>query len=234
MIEKLNWDSEFFGYPVGKIVLEKGATFAAEAFKSKLSDFKLVYIFSPQELELKESSQIFLADKKVVFLKQLDKAKQYEIKAEINEYDGPLSDDLLELVLESGIYSRFRVDKHFKNKEFERLYTEWILKSLDGGIAEKVYVSRVDREMAGFITVGLKNGRTDIGLISVNEKFRGMSIASSLISVACNYSIAKSIYKIQVVTQGDNIPAMKLYQHNGFEIEEITYIYHYWNDNFLS
>jgi dTDP-4-amino-4,6-dideoxy-D-galactose acyltransferase len=93
-----------------------------------------------------------------------------------------------------------------------------------------VYIAYVNNNVAGFITVGRKNHRADIGLIAVNKEFRGRKIGLSLIEKASQYAFLEGFEEIQVITQGENIPAMKLYSKSGFTIEETTFVYHAWRN----
>jgi dTDP-4-amino-4,6-dideoxy-D-galactose acyltransferase len=76
------------------------------------------------------------------------------------------------------------------------------------------------------VTVGEKKHRGDIGIIAVDTEFRGKGIGTALMQSAESW-LAKLNYKsMQVVTQGDNKPACKLYENCGYTIESVEYFYH--------
>ncbi len=232
IVERLTWDSDFFGYEIGKIDLKNNMSLDYEEFLKSASKFKLVYIFCKTTIDFDHFDKVdekIILDKNVGF--EFEDKNNNGIKIQsFNENDHSLV-EIKKLALESGIYSRFYLDKNFKQKEFEKLYISWIEQSINKKIAFDVIVATdVDNTILGFITLNKKNENiAEIGLVAVSEASRGKGIARKLL----NYSFKKTkklgFETIQVVTQNENIPAMKLYESVGFEIKEKTFVYHYWN-----
>lgn len=227
-IQKLNWDSAFFGYPVGRVDMNSIGSFDFTGLHKDLMKYKLVYIFSKKELANLPDS-IHLVDKKVVFKKLTNQYKASNDFSKIHSFSGPINDELKTLALESGIYSRFRVDQNFRDHEFERLYERWITESITRNNAFDVFVYKECERFAGFITLGEKNEIADIGLVAVSEQFRGRKIGSLLVDFATGAANELGYSEIQVVTQLQNLAAVKLYEGTGFRLNDLTYIYHYWN-----
>jgi ribosomal protein S18 acetylase RimI-like enzyme len=137
---------------------------------------------------------------------------------------------LEKLTLLSGTYSRFRLDKHFKKKEYESLYKQWIYNSVYKEKALEVIVYKENNSILGFTTLEKKtNNLLDISLVAVDETARGKKIGTQLIEYSINYALKNGYSKIQVVTQQNNLPAVNLYKKCGFRIKSTEYIYHYWN-----
>lgn len=67
-----------------------------------------------------------------------------------------------------------------------------------------------------------------IGLTGVDENYRGRGIGKKLITAAIEYFCKKSIKEIQVVTQGNNMAACKLYESCGFKVLDWIEFYHFW------
>ncbi len=226
MIEKLDWDSAFFGYPVGRIFIKNAEGFDLDAIGKEFRNFKLVYMFS--DVRLPQEYSNCLVDRKITFTKGF--AQQQDV-LKINEYDKEKDsyDELLDLAYLSGLFSRFKTDKRFKNMEFKRLYKQWIDRSInDTNI--KVLVVRTDDSLSGFVTLEMADAITaKIGLISVGSNYQGKGFGSSLISNAERAALAFGRSTIQVVTQQDNKPAVRLYEKNGFLLNSLVYIYHFWN-----
>lgn len=234
MINRVLWDSDFFGYEIGDCFVNTNQL-DIDAFKKSAQKFKLVYIFSNQEVKnLSEENDIELADIKVFLEKTVDNnitpcQDIQEFNPEIHDYKR-----LLDLAFLSGKYSRFRNDKHFKIEEFHHLYQKWLDKSIKHKIAFKVLVKILNNEIAGFVTIQKNSPKTSqIGLISVHPDFQGKGIASQLIKSAEHESLLEGFTFFQVPTQQANKPAINLYQKNGFEILNKKYIYHFWNKNYL-
>lgn len=226
MVVSLNWDTRMFGYPVGKLIVADPQNYTLEDIHKLSKAFRLVYVFSKSELQI-NSEYFFLADKKIVLKRDTELlADEFKWTA---PYYGNVNEELLNLTLQSGIYSRFRTDSFFSNNEFLKLYTEWIKNSINRTIARDVYVYADQDEIKGFITLVVKGETAEIGLIAVNAKFRGHGIGSLLIRSAVTNARILGCDEIQVVTQQDNEPALALYKKNGFQICDLTYVYHYWN-----
>jgi len=222
MIKKLSWDSDFFGYPVGKILIDKKNKFDSVIPKKK---YKLIYVFSKEELAIKDS----LVDKKVILHKKITNT---QVQVACFEYNSKKHSykELLELTYLSGKFSRFNTDINFTNSEFKQLYKLWIDKSVEKKNAFSVIVKLVNNTIAGFMTLQEQDKSTSsIGLIAVAALYQGKNIASELIKQGEFIAAKKGYTKIQVATQLDNIPAMNLYKKNSFNIKEINYIYHLWN-----
>lgn len=222
-IKHLEWDSDFFELSVGSIHIEDEDDF----LKEELNKYDLVYIFSQNE-----NLNFKLTDRKVTYkLRGLQK-KETPNFIEIDYYchNETAYEELLNLALQSGEYSRFKIDSAFNNNDFVRLYTEWINNSINKTLASHIIIKKQDKKIVGFATLSKKNETlADIGLVAVDENYRGQGIAKELILKTI--SVAKSIGydDMQVVTQLDNIPANILYKKFGFKEDSIINIYHYWN-----
>lgn len=231
-IKRLSWDSSFFGYEVGMIEIEHPLNFSYENFLEQTQDYKLIYIFSPQKIL---HPSLHLVDEKLTFERKIsteDLRKSITSVFSITSFD-PLHHDLerlKELTLLSGIYSRFYTDPNFVNQEYESLYIEWINKSVKGDKAFDTLIYTIKDKIVGFITLSKKNSTlADIGLIAVDNNFRGQGIASDLIAAAIKAAGNKNFKKIQVVTQSANKPAVSLYKKTMFEEKSLINIYHHWN-----
>jgi dTDP-4-amino-4,6-dideoxy-D-galactose acyltransferase len=232
-IVPLDWDSQFFGYPVAKISFGKdGADKLENVFQQINSEnIRLTYLFvNPDDREINrfiEGKGCLLADQKVVFAKTTE--KHFNFKNKIIEFqETEINEKILSLALISGIWSRFRIDKNFVNNEFERLYTEWLSNSINKTIALKTLVAIQETDFVGITTLGEKSDYADIGLVAVDENHRGQGIGYDLIHTADNTAFNLGYEKIKVVTQLKNNEACNLYKKCNFHVESITNIYHYW------
>jgi dTDP-4-amino-4,6-dideoxy-D-galactose acyltransferase len=228
-IQLLDWDTNFFGYKVGRLALLNNQE--PEIIQIKKDDYRLIYIFTQQKIEEQQLKMLGadLYDIKIEFIKEAKSIANNAIendKVEIKPIS-ILTDSLFHLVLESGVHSRFKQDKHFVNHEFERLYKAWIEKTLIEKDA-KVIGAYMHDELIGFVSLSLKAGVADIGLIAVHEKARGNHIGKRLLASANIYAAQHQSKDITVVTQETNTEAMRFYQHNDFKIDKRNYIYHLW------
>jgi dTDP-4-amino-4,6-dideoxy-D-galactose acyltransferase len=233
-IQPLDWDTNFFGYKIGKLYLPKEAIINTELLNS--TDFDLLYIFAEQIIDEEHLKLVNanLYDIKIEFIKNINTSTETLTQSETMGQQAiqikpinKLSDNLLHLVLESGVYSRFKLDKNFINNEFERLYKALIEKTFIDKDGE-VIGAYVNNDLIGFVSLSLKEGVADIGLIAVHEKARGKHIGKTLLQASYNYAQQHQSKALTVVTQQYNNLAMQFYKNNGFEFYKKNYIYHLW------
>lgn len=234
-LQPLPWDTEFFGIPVARLDLpEFDPASDAVAQLIATSPFELVYCFAdpsvtdPSVFESRVPGSACV-DEKVVFVKPLDDAAPPLPEGIISVHT--VDEAITRLALQTGVYSRFRIDKHLPAGRFEQLYTEWIVKSVNRTIADEVYCYAPEGKELGLITLGKKNARADIGLIGVDEIARGQGIASKLMQAAEHYAISKGYSALQVVTQLKNKPACALYTKHGYTIASTVNIFHIWKSH---
>ena len=232
--KELPWDSEHFHCRVAAIT-DPGLD--DDALRAVLSDlrqkgFRLVYHTPAQPLANDALIRAFdgiMADEKVTFAKDLEDESSITVDPHIHSYTAQtVSAELLQLALDAGLYSRFRVDSHFRNNEYALLYRIWIERSVRREIAHEVIVYEEDGHLLGMVTMGEKNNRGDIGLVAVSERARGRGIGKKMMQAAEADFHSRGYRHIQVVTQGINEAACKLYSGAGFYLDEKIYYYHFW------
>jgi dTDP-4-amino-4,6-dideoxy-D-galactose acyltransferase len=234
-IKILNWDTNFFGYRIASVNAQNMTRSDLKNIIKQLKseNFRLAYCFvDPGDLvsnsSMKETS-VFLADEKVTFHRSLkDRTTSGSIE-NIEPYKlNFVTDKLKLLALQSGEYSRFRLDPQLKNGEFEKLYTEWIEKSVSKAISDEILIFSDNNSLDGFITLSVRGQVGSIGLVAVDEEVRGKSIGKKLLSASFGYFADKGADRAEVVTQLGNAGACGFYKSCGFEIKNIVNIYHLW------
>jgi dTDP-4-amino-4,6-dideoxy-D-galactose acyltransferase len=226
MIDRLDWDSECFGYEVGRLIIDNPENFNPEELPALTKGYSLVYIFSKEEITTRFKN--FIAVDRKVLLKR-ETAHLAGDFINILSYRGSVTEQLLKLALQSGEFSRFKTDTSFRNNEFLKLYSVWIRNSVDRTIADDMFVFGEEDEIQGFISLANKGPVADIGLVAVDSAYRGLGIGTTLVRYAIDQAYSSGCSEIKVVTQFENKAAMSLYEKNGFTISDLTYIYHYRN-----
>jgi len=233
--EILEWDSNFFGFKVCRINEPSLSNDELTEVLKLLNSLQIDLVYYSKENKLTSLNgisafyDIKLVDKKTTFAKKLNLSSVVNQNSAISEYKENYPEKkLLELAIESGVYSRFNVDEKIERGKYQELYSLWIINSVSKKLAKEVLVFRADNEIAGFVTLGEKNERADIGIIAVDSFYRGKGIGKSLMLSAEKWFIDKKYSSIQVVTQGENIPACRLYESCGYNIDKVEYFYHLW------
>lgn len=216
MIKYLPWDTSFFGYKVGE-TLE-----SPDLDEAKEEGYKLLYVRSktPQKMDA-------FVDHRVRFYKNISPVSVKDDHL-ISLLGKPLTPELIHISEVSGGHSRYKLDKNFKSQEFERLYREWIRKSLTGEIADDVIAYMNSGEVAGLVTVKLKETEAHIGLIAVTEKVQGKGVGSVLINAVEDFAFKHGARTLHVPTQKNNEGSCRFYSKNGFSIEYEEFIYQIW------
>ncbi|QJX45986.1 GNAT family N-acetyltransferase [Hymenobacter taeanensis] len=234
IIEPLAWDSRFLGFPVGRLI---SLNMPEQQLRSTIcgawqEGWRLLYwAVDPDDKTSNQSAQVVgavLADQKVRFVLDVELTAQPLPPA--IQAATTLTPALHELAQQSGMHSRFRLDPHFAPGVYERLYREWIEKSIQGERARIVlqYQPTPTANATGLLTLGVRPGRADIGLLAVDAGMRRQGIGHQLIQGAKHYAAAWYLPQLQVVTQRANTSAYQFYESEGFRLEHEELIYHLW------
>lgn len=233
VLQSLEWDTKQLGIPVAKIT---ASSLSLKALQETLTQAKkencrlLYWCFDESEHESAEAATAchgILTDHKLTYAMDLN--PPINIDKKVTPYEGSVpSDALLALAYESGSYSRFRADPHLTEEQFKKIYREWMINSVNKSIASEVFVVKENEKLLGMVTLGEKNHRGDIGLLAVSEEARGKKIGTTLVHAAQHYFIEKNYSQSQVVTQKANLPACRLYEKCGYNIEKTELFFHFW------
>jgi dTDP-4-amino-4,6-dideoxy-D-galactose acyltransferase len=231
----LNWDTEKFGYRIASVhadsLSKPDLNLLIENLKK--DNYKLVYFFARPDDEVSNNSLLSipasLVDEKVTFGTYIDLGNRFDHSSSILPYKLEYtSDRLRNLALQSGIYSRFKLDPRFIKNEYEILYSEWIDKSVKKVIADQTLIYYKEEEEKGLITLKLKKLTGSIGLVAVDESERGNSVGKELMKAAFNSFVNHGISNVEVVTQKANMAACRFYEAMGFTVRNIENVYHLW------
>lgn len=222
-INRLDWDSDFFNIEVGEITVASNAEIDVDA----ANGFDLIVIRQHEDNAiLIPNFENNFQETKVVFSKKLSNATE---KSDVIDYDEKSipNTSLYPLAFESGKYSRFKLDNHFTENQFQSLYKKWIDNSLNKQFADKVFYIMESNSVCGFVTVKKHTGFASIGLIAVSENQQGKGYGFQLLEKAEQYCIFQSIFELRIPTQTANLPACNFYYKQGYTIFEETIIKHY-------
>lgn len=233
----LEWDTKFFGFGVARIrqaVLDE-ADLSKTLEMLRENNYRMVYWqISADQYESSRIAKLnggFLADEKVTYVKKLvgisDSLEAFAYTPV--PYPDTIPDAaMIKLALQSGEYSRFRLDPKFPRQLYDKLYTCWITRSVSKEIAREVLIVKEQSDLLGLITLGIKDDRADIGLVAVAEHARGKGVGRALVTVANRYFMERSYAFAQVVTQRSNFGACRLYETCGYNIENVENVFHFW------
>jgi dTDP-4-amino-4,6-dideoxy-D-galactose acyltransferase len=126
--------------------------------------------------------------------------------------------------------TRFFSDSNFPRHRAEELYSTWITLETQGRAAIVLVAASPANQPWGYISCHLDMARREgqIGLVGVSSEVRGMGIGKSLVMAALDWYRGQAINRVNVVTQGKNRAAQRLYQQCGFLALDLQLWYHKW------
>ena len=224
MIQKLDWDSTFFNIKIGEIFYEE------EIDIKETSNFDLLYIKSVNDFDLEVSDfENRFSEKKIIFSKDLSENENISINQILvyDEFKHSLN-EIYQLAYESGTYSRFNLDENIQKGIFQKMYDKWVDNSINKSFADELLVYEEESQVMGFITYKITQQNASIGLIAVNPTFQRKGIGKKLLNHVESKLFKRGVKKLQIPTQERNILGCSFYKKQGYKIEQITHIKHYW------
>jgi len=230
----LEWDTNYFGYPVAKVdqpAISQG-TFN-EIIEGLISDgVRLAFCFSETAGDFDSPvAEIVNTGKRFHFIKKLE-------EREVKHYKNIFAYSKLEPVAAMykiarmvGENSHFMRDKRIGEFHSNGVYEIWLRNSLNGKMADQVFVCAHENTVVGLVTCAKKSNYGTIGLIGTNPRFQKQGVGSVLLETAENWFFQNKISEVRIITQVDNLGAIALYKKMGYEIDKVEFTYHLWLDN---
>jgi dTDP-4-amino-4,6-dideoxy-D-galactose acyltransferase len=240
LIKLLHWDSDFFGFPTGRVFLEDALKTGAKSLLAHLQNqnIKLLYLFhdlstevdSVQKSDLIQIMGARLVDARIVYGKDLSTISKTSLPETIFEYTLPKATNrLYDIALESGVYSRFRLDPKIPTGSYDRMYRIWLDNSVNRKIADMVLVSKDEAgAINGMVTLSTQAETAVIGLIATHADARGKGVGSHLMQAAEHYALQSGKTRLTVATQKANEPACRFYSKAGYQVASEVEVFHWW------
>lgn len=226
--QKLEWDSEFFGFSVGRINEGIKSCDLREPFNQ---DFKLLYLTSNEpipEIYLEsEYYSIQLVDEKVPLKKILD--RETDIHPKISFYNNNNAEkELVFMAQHAGGSTRFKLDPNISEDKYNQLFEMWIQRSVSKEIADHVLVFREDNKIVGFATIAIEDFGPYVSLLAVNPEFEGKGVSFALMRAIERTLRDLGYDEVHGATQLNNRKALVVYERYGLVRQDVKYIYHLW------
>lgn len=231
-VRRLEWDSEFFGFPVGEghpATLDEVAAVDAWATDEGL---RCAYLcVSSEQLPLLHAAEslgfhlmgVHVTCEACAPFGAGGGSDQIAVRTA-----GPADIGALERIAgDAHPDTRFFADPMFSRDSCRRLYETWIRRSVEGW-AECVLVADNGTDVLGYITLHRRGGTARIGLIAVAGETRGAGLGRALMRAAFDWCKRQAIDRVTVTTQAQNTAALRFYLRCGFVVDRVDFWLHKW------
>jgi dTDP-4-amino-4,6-dideoxy-D-galactose acyltransferase len=228
--QELAWDSDHFGLKIGRTTSCSADTPQRAADWALARDLDCVYLLADaRDAETLRSAAVAgfrMVDIRVTLSADVARADD---EAGIRVAVAGDVPRLSRLAARSHRNSRFYADGKFPADRCDALFAVWMERSCtDRDFAGVVFVADVGGEPVAYITCAITLGVGGIGLIAVDESHRGRGLGGLLLKQAHAWFRGQGASRVQVVTQGANTTALRMYERAGFYVERVQLWFHWW------
>ena len=238
LCEFLDWDSKFFERRIARVKINQLDAGSIARINDWCASEKIDCLYfladfdDPETIRQAEANDFNLIDIRLTF----EQKPQPQIANPADEHNiiirSATTADipaLREIAKVSHTDSRFYYDANFAKEKCDELYALWIENSL-GGFADFVLVADWQNEVLGYLTGSISRDKIgNIGLVSVRADAQGKGVGKKLVAASLTEFAACGAARVEVVTQGRNTRAQRLYQKNGFVTKSLNLWYHRWS-----
>lgn len=236
IVDKLNWDTNFFGFNIAKLNHEKIKENIIKLVLGWCVNNKIKCLYYAAggsdwlSIRLAEKHGFGFVNIRVTY----SLAANDPQRAKKNKYNfrKAKKSDLSSLIkMTKNLYldSKYYFDKNFPDKLCDKFYSTWIKKlALSKNKGENVYVLADSGKPIAYIASGAEYGTVHIFLVAVDCDYQKKGLGKLLINEFIRFQQKLGYKNFKVVTQGRNIAALRLYQSYGFKIVSEQIEYHKW------
>jgi len=228
----LPWDSDFFGFRIGRYAKQKLTPQEASraAQQARALGLSCVYVFlDPGDPGSRLTAQQFglsLIDARVVLGRRVE-AEQGQGSVGVHVASAEDRLPLRRMGREMASSSRFWQDRRFPRRLVRKMYAQWVEKSLCAN-KETVVMARDGGGLVGFVSLSVNGKSGQIILFHVHPSCQGQGVGRQLMNEALAWSAAQGVRELEVATQVSNPSALAFYEAMKFRTKETFLIYHWW------
>jgi dTDP-4-amino-4,6-dideoxy-D-galactose acyltransferase len=230
--QRLAWDSEFFGFRVGRIADgSHEAQFADSVADADADGARCVYLLLPVDdlsaLHRALAHGFRPIDVRVELDLDLDRATPSS-PTDVRQA-GPDDLQALERLAQETIAdTRFSLDPGFPTERASELYALWARRGVREDPPYRAFVT--GDGTSGYVICKLDTKRSvgSIELIGVTPHRHGAGIGGSLVDAAHAAFVDAGCARATVVTQARNRAAVRLYESRGYRTDRVGWWLHRW------
>jgi RimJ/RimL family protein N-acetyltransferase len=230
----LPWDTEFFGFRIGRVHPGRFDPIAIDAWRRENHIRCLYYqadLADTVSIHSAETLGFQFMDLRSEFFMPLPHTALVNLDFDIRRAS---LDDLPAIRrISTGIFtnSRFYRDPHFSRSRLDEMYNIWVekhLRTLNTGL----WVAEGSGGIVGFVTANeISSLRVQISLLGVVPAYRGKGLALSLNNTVINHYSGLSFTALEAITQASNHSTFQLNFRCGMKLVRQPAWYHGWFDD---
>lgn len=221
----LEWDSDFFGMRIARVLPRTLTQADANAARHWLNQHQIDIAYALFDADDAESAQPlhhvgfrYVDTRLTLEIRRLPPVDQLASDARIIELSRTPNPQSLIPILQaiarvSHTDTRFYFDRRFPRTRCDELYARWLVRDWERGT---LFVAEHDGQPAGYITCTVDGEVGEIGLLGVAESAQGQGLGAALIRQALVHFAEHGCTRTRVVTQGRNVRAQRAYLRAGF------------------
>lgn len=228
----LEWDSNFFGYPVARLYERHvDADSLAEASDwCKAHAVRCLYYLAPAKhapsLLAAQAAGMQFVDIRLTLTHKIVPRQSWTAREPISLATDTERAALVTFAPHLASVSRFYADPRFGTEAAARLYKAWFKKKADA-----TWVARIPDGIGGGITCNIEpNGTGAIDLLVVAPDNQEQGLGLALCISALRWFTRQNCTQVRVVTQGHNVASQRVYQQAGFVTHSVEIWFHKWFD----
>jgi dTDP-4-amino-4,6-dideoxy-D-galactose acyltransferase len=233
---KLEWDTDFFGFGVARILVRDIDEEILEAVMRRCKTdgirvlFYLANVHNATAIHLAETHGFRFVDDRITlnFKFPKDRIQTDAARIDIRGYEEDDIAFLKEIARGSFVHDRFHFDPNFPQEICDHMRATWI-ENLCHGLADEVLVAEIENRIGGFISCEIQGKDSGhIALTGIAPFAQRQGVGLALTNAALKWFQDRGIKEVVVATQGRNIGAQRLYQSAGFKTCDCAIWFHKW------
>ena len=238
MIDYLTWDSQFFERHIGRLPVapkdQAGWREVDQAAGLQGLDcvYLLVDIDDTRAIAAAQTAGFLMVDIRLTLSREVpgDPVIAHSLPpgASLRAAGPGELPDLQAIARQVHTDTRFFNDPGFDPARSAEMYAVWIASYLDEAANVVVWTPVLDGEAVGYLTCRVTGEVGRIGLVGLAPRGRGMGLGMALLAAGIDWFTQKGARRVEVVTQGRNLPAQRLYQRAGFRSTQVQLWFHKW------
>lgn len=223
MIRNLEWDSHFWGFPVGH--LETSNLSVSSVDSAVLDEYtvvqSLIDLNQPSFSKLLATSGFFPIDTRIEYQLKIDgfrddvgEHRAVRVGHAEDVIDASDAEVFASELVNSSRFSSFPTT----TDHVIRFYATWIMNAQRRVFDDGLMVATIDKTPVALISYREREDGFSIGVIAVHPSYQGQGIARKLIYSLIALAQERKQSVINVVTEGCNIGAQRFYESTGFRV----------------